>query len=230
MSVDRFEDQFRLSQDYYLKHLDFLNWFRYFYIIKAVITSGARHVLEVGSGSGIVRNCLHPLVARYEVLDINSALQPDILADVRVRQPQLEGRYDCVIVADVLEHMSFGSMPATLEHVASYLRPGGEMIVTIPHRRSHFLVMTPAQRPWVITVPTGWLSPAAFYRRFIKRQIWIDPHHCWEIGDGTVTRRAVEAVFRSAGLSQREFRKLLYVDFWVLVTREDTSVPPGRAG
>jgi len=229
-AVHRFEDQFRLPQDYYLKQLDFLNWFRYFYIIKEVIASGSRHVLEVGSGSGLVRNCLRPLVNRYEVLDINSELHPDILADVRVRQPQLEARYDCVIIADVLEHLPFADMPVTLGHLASYLRPSGEVIVTVPHRRSHFLVMTPAQRPWVITVPTGWLSPAAFYRRFIKRQIWIDPHHRWEIGDGTVGRRDVEAVFRNAGFRTQEFRKLLYVDFWVLVTPKNGPGLPPRPG
>lgn len=211
-----FEEQFRLTQTYYLKQLDFLNWFRYFYIIKEAIDFGAQRILEVGSGSGIVRNCLRPLVERYVVLDINPELRPDVLADVRVHQPQLRQQFDCVIMADVLEHLPFSDMSRTLEHVSSYLTDPGEVIVTIPHRRSHFLFMTPAQQPRVITVPTGFLSLGAFYRRFIKRKIWIDPHHRWEIGDGTIERGDVESVFRTVGFRAKVFRKLLYVDFWVL--------------
>jgi hypothetical protein len=65
-------------------------------------------------------------------------------------------------------------------------------------------------------VPTGFLSFRAFYRRFVKRKIWIDPHHCWEIADGTVSLRLVNRVIRGCGLRVISFRKLLYVDHWVL--------------
>lgn len=130
-----FNEQFHLSQNYYLKQMDFLNWFRYFYIVKEVLASGARRVLEVGTGSGMVRNCLRPVVDRYVVLDINPALHPDVLADVRVHQSQLAGQFDAVIVADVLEHLPFADLRATMAHLASYLAPGGEVVVTIPHRR-----------------------------------------------------------------------------------------------
>jgi hypothetical protein len=65
-------------------------------------------------------------------------------------------------------------------------------------------------------VPTGFLSPGAFYRRFIKRRIWIDPHHCWEIGDGKTRRGDVESVFDQAGFQRDKVRKLLYVDYWIL--------------
>jgi hypothetical protein len=77
--------------------------------------------------------------------------------------------------------------------------------------------MTPLKTdPWVFTVPTGFLSLAGFYRRFIKRKIWIDPHHCWEIGDGSIKKVDVERLFRRSCFIIDKFRKLLYVDFWVL--------------
>lgn len=212
----RFEDQFHLGRDYYLRHLDFLNWYRYFFLVRAVLDARVREVLEVGGGSGILKACLGSIVERYVVLDVNAALGPDIVADIREPVDGLRGRFDCVIAADVLEHVGFDDVPRSVGHLHSYLRPGGVGLVTIPHRRSHFLFMTPTQVPHVLTVPTGYLSLGAFYRRFIARRIWIDPNHRWEIGDGTVQRRHVEAIFREAGFQVERLQKLLYVDFWIL--------------
>ena len=66
----------------------------------------------------------------------------------------------------------------------------------------------------------GFLSFGSFYRRFIKRKIWIDPYHCWEIGDGHVRRADVELIFRDAGFAISKFEKLLWVDYWVLINAD----------
>ena len=216
-----FDDQFSLNRDYYLRQLDFLNWFRYYHLVKDVLRLGAEDVLEIGTGSGMVRNCLKPLVRDYRVLDINPNLAPDVLADVRVPQPELVGRFDCVIAADVLEHLPFTDLAVAGANLFAYLRPGGHALITIPHRQSNFLFMSPTQVPHVFTVPTGFLSFGAFYRRFIKRKIWIDPNHCWEIGDGNVRVKDVEAVLRTLGFTVEKFDKLLYVDYWVLSKPRD---------
>jgi 2-polyprenyl-3-methyl-5-hydroxy-6-metoxy-1,4-benzoquinol methylase len=217
LEESEFEKQFHLEQDYYLRQLDFLNWYRFFFIVKEVIDLMPNDVLEIGTGSGIVKNCLQPLVKNYVVLDVNPRLKPEVVGDVRVYQDGLENNYDCVIIADVLEHLPFSDFEKSLRHIYSYLKKGGKLLVTIPHRRSHFLFMTPLKTdPWVFTVPTGFLSLAGFYRRFIKRKIWIDPHHCWEIGDGSIKKVDVERLFRRSCFIIDKFRKLLYVDFWVL--------------
>ncbi len=204
------------KSDYYLRKLDFLDWYRYYYIVKAIIKFNSQHILEIGSGSGIVKNCLQPFVSRYMVLDINPRLQPDIVADVRVYRKEFEKQFDCVIAADVLEHIPFPHVERSLCNLHRYLRDNGKAVLTVPHRRSHFLFMTPTYKPHIMTIPTGLLSPGAFYRRFINRQIWIDPDHCWEIGDGRIKKSDVEVAFRNAGFSIESFRKLLYVDFWTL--------------
>lgn len=211
-----FQDQFSLQRSYYLENLDFLNWFRYYYLIKDVLAIKVDSILEVGSGSGLVKNCLKPLINTYKVIDINPELDPEILSDIRIHQDDLVGIFDCVIAADVLEHIPFADLRATCENIYSYLRPGGLALITIPHRQSNFLFMSPRQIPRVITVPTGFLSIGAFYRRFILRKIWIDPSHCWEIGDGNVKKKDVEAHFLSSNFIINKFEKLLYVDYWVL--------------
>ena len=183
---EEFNKQFSLSREYYVRQLDFLNWFRFFYLIKDTLRLGCKLVMEVGVGSGMVRSCLVPHVDEYRVLDINPKLKPDLVADVRESLPILIARFDCIIAADVLEHLPFSELPIVIRNFFSYLKPGGHALITIPHRQSNFLFMSPRQIPHVIAVPTGFLSWGAFYRRFIKRKIWIDPSHCWEIGDGRV--------------------------------------------
>lgn len=211
-----FCNQFSLTRDYYLDKLDFLNWYRYYHLVKDVLNIGVSDILEIGTGAGIVRNCLKPIVKNYCVLDINPNLSPDVVADVRVRQTELAGRFDCVIAADVLEHLPFADLQPACANLFAYLRPGGRALITVPHRQSNFLFMTPTQVPHVFAVPTGFLSPGAFFRRFIKRKIWIDPNHCWEIGDGRVRVRDVEERFGAVGFAVEKFDKLLYVDYWVL--------------
>lgn len=212
----KFSRQFNCPPEFWLENLDFLNWFRYYHLVKDVLRLEVADVLEIGTGSGMVRNCLKPLVRDYRVLDINPNLAPDVVADVRVFQPQLASCFDCVIAADVLEHLPFADLGTACVNLFAYLKPGGYALITIPHRQSNFLFMSPTQIPHVFTVPTGFLSPGAFWRRFIKRKIWIDPSHCWEIGDGHVRIPDVEKCFLDCGFLIEKFDKLLYVDYWVL--------------
>jgi len=212
-----FKKQFSVDREYYLNKLDFLNWFRYYYLVKDVLRLQTLSVLEIGTGSGIVRNCLKPLVQKYWVLDINAKLSPDIVSDVRERQAKIVSRFDCVIAADVLEHLPFSDLSKAVKNLYEYLKPGGYALITIPHRQSNFLFMSPNQIPRVITVPTGFLSVGAFWRRFIKRKIWIDPHHYWEIGDGNIKIKDLRDCFSHNGFKEVDFQKLLYVDYWILI-------------
>ena len=86
------ELQFKRARKVWLDNLDFLNWFRYCYLVKDVVRLRPADVLEIGIGTGMVRNCLKPLLLDYPVLDINRNLVPDVLADVRVLHPELVGR------------------------------------------------------------------------------------------------------------------------------------------
>lgn len=196
-----FDSQFNLDKEYYFKHLDFLCWYRYFFIIREVIDLNSRTLLEIGPGHGIVKSCLQPIVEKYQTMDINAELKPDILADMREFKPALKQRFDCIIASDVLEHIPFSDIKMVCSNIFNYLMPGGKAIITIPHRRSNFLFMTPSYKPHVFTVPTGFLSPGAFYRRFIKRRIWIDPYHLWEIGDDHTKKKTSNQDSRKPALT-----------------------------
>ena len=216
LSEHDFSQQFYLDTEYYLNNLDFINWYRYYFIVKEVLHVKPRQILEIGSGSGIIKNCLSPLVEEYLTLDINPRLDPDLVGDVRNHNPDLEIRFSCIIIADVLEHIPFVDIAQTLRNLYQYLIPGGEILVTIPHRKSYFLFITPTYKHHILSVPKGFLSLGSFYRRFIKRKIWIDPDHLWEIGDGKIDKKDIEVLFREVGFNIKVFKKLLYVDFWIL--------------
>ena len=211
-----FNGQFDLGRKDHLKVLDFVNWYRFFYIIREVIDLEPAAILEIGEGSGIVRNCVSFLVKEYKTLDINKKLNPDFLSDLRDFKNEIKEKFQCVIAADILEHLPFSDLEKSVRNIYDYVSKGGRAIITIPHRRSHFLFMVPDYKPHVVTIPTGFLTPVSFYQRFIKRIISIDAHHCWEIGDGRIKRSDVESAFRKTGFKINKFRKLLYVDFWVL--------------
>ena len=214
-----FNSQFHLEYEDYLKGIDLSSWYRYYFIIKEVIEFKPQNILEIGAGNEVVKNCLLKVAKDYKVMDINSKLKPDILSDLREFRPELKEKFDCVICAEVLEHMPFEDLEKNLTNIYNYLIGEGKAMITIPHRRARVMIITPLsyQKPLIVTLPS-WLksSPKSFYQQFIKKRIWKDPHHCWEIGDGKIRKNDIEFVMKKSGFEIEKFMKLLYADFWVL--------------
>jgi hypothetical protein len=211
-----FDAQFTLPREHYLETLDMVSWLRHYHVLRDILAAGSGDVLEVGTGDGIVRRCVEPFVASYRVLDVNPNLDPEVLGDFRDSHPALAASCDTVIATEVMEHMPFKDMPACLENLRIWLRPGGRAIVSLPHRKSSIAVLTPRQNLRVFRFPNGLLSASEAYNRFVRRRIWIDPHHVWEIGDGQVSLRDVEQCFLKAGLIEQRRTQLPYSDYWVL--------------
>jgi len=214
--MSSFDSQFVLTQREYLAHIDFYTWTRHFHVLRDLCARVQGEVLEVGTGDGVVRRCIEPFVRSYTVLDVNERLAPDIVANLLDPQPALAARYDAVVCTEVLEHLPFDELQRALAQLASFLKPGGELYLTLPHRKGHVLVVTPRQRLWKWRFPVGLTSLAEAYHRFVRRRIWIDPHHCWEIGDGRVERRHVQQRLEAAGLRTETFTELPYCDYWIV--------------
>lgn len=216
MTEFEFEDQFKWGRKDWLKKMDFINWFRFFYITKDILEFSPEKIIEVGEGSGIVKNILKDVVLEYKTIDITDKMKPDFVSDIRNKIPELNSNTDCLIAADILEHIPFDDLDMALTNICGYLKENGRAYITIPHRASYFLFMDPRTIPFVLRVPTGFCSLGSFYRRFIKRKIWIDPGHEWETGDGKHKISDVEEKFKKAGFKMLKRKTLLYVDFWIL--------------
>ena len=218
---DAFAHQYELTQQQYLTNIDFFTWTRHFHVLKDLGARVRGDVLEVGTGDGVLKRCTQPLMRSYTVFDINEKLHPDVLGNLLDPQPALAARFDAVVCTEVLEHIAFDSLRHCLAQLASFLRAGGLLFLTLPHRKGHMLVVTPRQMLWKWRFPVGLTSLAEAYHRFVRRRIWIDPHHCWEIGDGRVTRAMVNERLRECGLRTDRFTQLPYCDYWVL--RKDAA-------
>jgi len=219
MNSPGFDRQFELDRDDYLSHIDFYTWTRHYHLFKDLCAAVKGDLLEIGTGDGVLKRCVQPFVTSYTVMDINPKLEPDVLGDLAVHQPPLVGRFDAVVVAEVLEHLPYEQLPLCVKHLRSYLKPQGRLYLTLPHRKGHLLVVTPRQRLSLWRFPIGLTSLSEAYNRFVRRRIWIDPHHRWEIGDGRVRREQVNAVLREQGFASEQFKELPYCDYWILQVR-----------
>ncbi|HXF44203.1 MAG TPA: methyltransferase domain-containing protein, partial [Candidatus Paceibacterota bacterium] len=113
--------QFKFTPWEFLAKLDLLNWFRYAAIVKKLTEIKPKAVLEVGPGEGVIKNVMKGFVERYETLDVNPKLSPTHQGDVRKFKDELCEKYDCVIAADILEHIPFEDLEIALKNLNSYL-------------------------------------------------------------------------------------------------------------
>jgi len=100
-------------------------------------------VLDVGCGEGI-------LVDEYAGRLAIEGVDPNYSSD-RVRTgsltllPYKDGSFDRALCLDVLEHLTFDEQPRALAELRRVLRPGGEVLVSVPNlahlqSRVHFLL------------------------------------------------------------------------------------------
>jgi methionine biosynthesis protein MetW len=114
--------------------------------VQALVPAGARRVLDLGCSSGALGAALK---ARQDVEVVGVELDAVFAAGAgavldRVIEADLEtffsgpvaaglGRFDCVIAADVLEHLS--EPEAVLAAAVEHLEPGGTVVVSLPNIR-----------------------------------------------------------------------------------------------
>jgi SAM-dependent methyltransferase len=108
------------------------------------IPAGARSLLDVGCNSGeLLIECRKELPhleltgvdVNVAALDIARAALPDV--DIRIASgddlPFEDARFDCVTCIEVLEHIPADRRKAALAEMHRVLRPGGSLILRVPH-------------------------------------------------------------------------------------------------
>jgi hypothetical protein len=173
----------------------------------ARLTPPGGDVLEIGPGSGHTTWLLRQWGFTVSTLDFDPAVRPDVVADV-TRIPFASRRFDCVIAAEVLEHLpfeEFGNALAELGRVSK-----GSVVVTLPAP----FVGVSALWNWPRFAPQGMFVgvPYAVPHKFNGEHYW--ELGKWGFGVGKVKRRMREAGFTIL----RAFRPApsLYCYFFVL--------------
>lgn len=116
-------------------------WRRVFIILNQIKKLSPKSVLDFGCGSGIITALLDPKINRF-VTDISfkpfDFMQQRIncLRNVAKLYPndldKTESRFEVILAADVLEHLSNNRIKNQLAMFHKWLKPGGHLIVSGP--------------------------------------------------------------------------------------------------
>jgi predicted SAM-dependent methyltransferase len=105
----------------------------------AATKAAVKTVLNVGCGYALRRG-LHPTFLgpewREVRLDINPAVQPDLLCSITDMGPVGDGTVDAVWSSHNLEHLHRHEVPIALAEFMRVLRPGGRLLLTLPDLQS----------------------------------------------------------------------------------------------
>jgi SAM-dependent methyltransferase len=101
----------------------------YWHQVDEVLSLGARSVLEVGPGPGIVTEWLRRSGVEVTTLDMEARLAPDLVGTV-TDIPADDGSFDAVVCAQVLEHLPFADVQPALAEMARVSRVG--TVVSVP--------------------------------------------------------------------------------------------------
>ncbi len=124
--------------------------------VEVLVPDGARRILDVGCGEGILGRRLlekgatevigvevSPEVCRRAERNLTRVICGDI---EEVALPFEEGYFDCLILADILEHLK--DPGSTLKKLAGYLSPDGAVVASIPNVRYYAVVDMLVEGRW----------------------------------------------------------------------------------
>jgi O-antigen biosynthesis protein len=125
--------------------------------IAALVPAQARAILDVGCGRGILGSSLKVgrpdrKVTGIEIMpdvaeEAKKSLDQIIIGDVTtLALPIAQGSMDCIICADILEHVL--DPAALLKKLAAYLSPQGCLITSIPNMRHYTVILRLIRRGW----------------------------------------------------------------------------------
>jgi len=173
-------------------------------------------VLEIGPGSGHTTWLLRHWGMNVTTLDFDESIRPDIVGDV-TRIPCASNSFDCVIAAEVLEHIpfsEFGKALSELKRICS-----GHVIITLP---------APFAGVSALLNFSGLDEKGLFF----GLPYWIahkfDGQHYWELGKRGYSAWRIRRFVRRQGFRiVREFRPApsLYCYFFVLASSAPLESP-----
>lgn len=105
-------------------------WISFWYQLMEVTETKPETVLEIGPGPGIVIRAIRDFGVFGVTVDIDSRLRPTVVADI-TKLPFEDKSFDCVLAAEVLEHIPFIEVSKALEELARVSRKS--IVITLPH-------------------------------------------------------------------------------------------------
>jgi 2-polyprenyl-3-methyl-5-hydroxy-6-metoxy-1,4-benzoquinol methylase len=162
----------------------------YSYQIREVLALGARNVLEVGPGNGLVAHMLRGAGIRVVTLD----LAPDTCADVlgSVTSLPFNGQFfDLVLCCEVLEHLPYEHVPQALREMRRVTR--GHVVLSLPSCEVFWSLRlglsSVGELRVMVPIPT-----------IVARKHSFDGEHYWLVGARGYPLRRIIVDMKSEGL------------------------------
>ncbi len=179
----------------------------YAYQIKEILDSGAKNVLEIGPGNGVVTYVLRKAGLHVDTLDHDPALKPDFVASV-LDLPFTPNSYDAVMCCQVLEHLPWEHFRTAIQGISNVAK--NSIVLSLPHISRRFFVeyKLPKLKQRLLSVDI----PAK------NVQMSFNGEHYWEIGRG-VKEEDILSIFKKFDLTvQHSYRvpEFLCHHFFVL--------------
>ncbi|OGZ08632.1 MAG: hypothetical protein A3D65_01900 [Candidatus Lloydbacteria bacterium RIFCSPHIGHO2_02_FULL_50_13] len=152
-------------------YVGFDRWASYHKQIKETLVLQPESILEVGLGDGVYRNyLLSQTNIRYQSLDIDPELKPDIVGSVTAI-PLLDSAVDYVVAFEILEHLPFEQFSTALQEIARVAKRGA--IISLPHFGPP--VKLSFKLPFLPEISLAFKIPYMPQHRF-------NGQHYWELG------------------------------------------------
>lgn len=180
------DEEDTLAKDLYLGP-SYFTWTQLASMSQQIIdvhATGARRILEIGKGTGFVSDYLRKAGREVVTFDINPNLEPDVLGSVlELEKHFAAGSFDCVLCAEVLEHLPFSDFRPALGQIEKVCRKS--FILTLP--RFQRVLVDWQMRLKLPRLHYKTLGVFLAYRSSRKR---IYSGHHWEINSDPETRLA----------------------------------------
>jgi len=178
------------------RYLTIRRWTSFWHQIDEVLRTNAKTVLEIGVGTGIVANALRQFGLSVTTFDISPELKPDVIGDIlELKRYFPPSSFDCVLCAQVLEHLHFESFKPAVEQI--YHTTKNYAIISLPYHRRYWGIIAQFNLPLFgggrlnIRIP-----------RLIHHEM---NEHKWEVGKSGYPVKKIESVLRDYFKIEKRF-------------------------
>jgi len=175
------------------QYVYFERWTSYWYQLSGVFSLSPESVLVIGKGDGLVVDFLKKEGIEVKTLDNDAALSPDILASVE-QMPLADNSFDCVLCAEVLEHLPFQKFDTCLWEIKRVVRK--KVILSLPHFgppfKLSFKIPFLREKKYAIKLPFP-----------LKKRIGKEHH--WEIGRKGFSASKIRRLIKNNFKIEREY-------------------------
>ena len=185
--------QIQLQPDTYDKkgYDDESRFIGYWHQIDSIQGVGAKSILEVGIGNGLVSDYLKKRGSIVYSLDFDRRLGPDVEGDVRAL-PFKDSTFDVVAAFEVLEHIPIEMFEPAINELARVSKK--HVIISLPDMSRNFLV---SLRIYGILNKQLELPFPSRFKQEVNR---FNGEHYWEIGKKGFELESINARIEKTGL------------------------------